>query len=253
MTVFLRKRPANCLAGFGLWLFDRNFDGVADEQIRLGQADDVPVTGDWNGDGICDIGVCRTDGNLRTWELRLRGVRHDGEAWNTFQSEDANSEPVTADINGDGIANIGDVVRLKEGRLFRWMFQTASDVPTVRHTPGLSGTPIVGDWNGDQRDDRGIVLSGTPENQQQLRWKLYVDAEPQPDEAFADFRFGVTTDVPIVGDWNADGKCDPAVFRTINGNPAEWLFDTDGRGGIPERECRFGKRGDIPVILSIGG
>jgi len=58
--------------------------------------------------------------------------------------------------------------------------------------------------------------------------------------------FGLAGDVPIVSDWNGDGKTEIGVFR--NG---EWYLDYNGNGGwdglVTDRRSAFGIPGDKPV------
>jgi hypothetical protein len=56
-----------------------NAAGPADQVIRFGRDGDVPVVGDWNGDGRQAIGVVRG----RTWYLN-DGIT-DGYAQTTFR------------------------------------------------------------------------------------------------------------------------------------------------------------------------
>ncbi len=65
---------------------DKGVDGY----YRFGKSGDLPVAGDWNNDGIAEIGVFRP--STGEWLLDLNGNRQ----W-----------PVTGDWNNDGIAEIG--------------------------------------------------------------------------------------------------------------------------------------------------
>lgn len=90
----------------GLWPQDYNGNGVwdgppADRIINLGQAGDIPVVGDWNGDGRDKIGVFRNG----TWIIDYDG---DGVftamTWLIGQAGDI---PVVGDWNGGGRSKIG--------------------------------------------------------------------------------------------------------------------------------------------------
>ena len=50
------------------WILDNGdgTHGAGDTVYSFGKAGDVPVTGDWNGDGITEIGVWRTS---KSWIL----------------------------------------------------------------------------------------------------------------------------------------------------------------------------------------
>ena len=43
----------------GNWILDYNNTGTAYKTVHFGTNSDTPVTGDWNNDGVADIGVFR--------------------------------------------------------------------------------------------------------------------------------------------------------------------------------------------------
>ena len=89
----------------GVWKLDTDGDGrisEADELVEFGAPGDVPVTGDFDGDGIDDIGVYRQG----TWILDSDGDRHETAVDEVFHQGGANDIPVTGDFDGDGIDEI---------------------------------------------------------------------------------------------------------------------------------------------------
>ena len=86
----------------------RNPDGSS-QAIALGDKDDLPVTGDWNGDGITDLGVY--DSATATFQLRYVGAS--GVAWLAPVGFGvAGDLPVVGDWNGDGDDRPGHLARL---------------------------------------------------------------------------------------------------------------------------------------------
>ena len=57
------------------------------------------------------------------------------------------------------------------------------------------------------------------------------------------FSYGITGDVPVVGDWNCSGNQTVGVFR--NG---AWYLNNENDGSGPEAAFNFGQAGDIPVV-----
>lgn len=124
---------------------------VIDHVFRYGSKEELPVTGDWNGDGIRNIGTFQ-DG---TWKLDLDGdgrLTSNDEVRKFGQPGDI---PVVGDFDGDGIEQIG---------VFRggqWIVDSNSngelDLTDKVFELGTSGDiPVVGDFDGDGIDEPAI-------------------------------------------------------------------------------------------------
>jgi hypothetical protein len=125
--------------------------GDPDLVVEYGQAGDIPVVGDWNGNGVHTIGVVR--GNR--WLLRNSNAPGGADFDFTFgQSGDI---PVVGDWNGDGRTSIGMV------RGDRWLLRNSlsSGGADYDFTFGGNGIPVTGDWNGNGRTGVGWFDSGT--------------------------------------------------------------------------------------------
>jgi hypothetical protein len=81
----------------------KNRADLIDHVFHYGAPADVPVAGDWNGDGIRQIGVFR-DGQ---WNLDLDGDGRFTDADATVAFGQAGDVPVIGDFNGDGVDEIG--------------------------------------------------------------------------------------------------------------------------------------------------
>lgn len=138
------------LSSFGASRID-----VIDHVFGYGDDEDVPVTGDWNGDSIRTIGIFRGG----TWQIDLNG---DGR----FDFEDAEFTfgragdiPLVGDFDGDGIE---EVAVYRDGT---WIIdsngnqrQDATD--QVFELGGRGDMPVVGDWNGDGLDEPALYRAG---------------------------------------------------------------------------------------------
>ncbi len=195
-------------------------DPTKDGCIAFGIASDILVVGDWNGDGHSKIGVFRNG----MWYLDYSGTY---AATGTWAGCGAPADPTKAACIAWGVA--GDI-------------------------------PVVGDWSGNGKSSIGVFRNGT--------W--YLDypgtgtwvgcgTTSSTDRCYA---FGLPTDIPVVGDWNASGSTKIGIFRSGN-----WYLDYSGTYaatgiwagcGAPadptKAACKaWGIAGDIPVVGNWNG
>ncbi len=231
----------------GVWTLGGSFDDESVEapmSFRFGQAGDIPVIGDWNGDGIQTVGVVR--GN--TWLLRDSNTS--GPPQYNFVFGEPGDIPVVGDWNGDGTSGIAMV------RGNRWHLRNRANAGNagIIFTFGEVGdTPIAGDWNGSGSDGPGVHRGN--------RWLLSNELTSAPPAM--NFAFGDVGDVPIVGDWNSNGRSGIGVVRqdmadraipnlwrlrqTASPGPAQithWFTATtnDGSGVGPSLGAGLGRR-----------
>jgi len=85
---------------------NHRWDSSGDGLYNFGRPGDLPVTGDWNGDGITDIGVFRP--STGQWLLDLNGNhRWDSSGDGLYNFGRPGDLPVTGDWNKDGVTEIG--------------------------------------------------------------------------------------------------------------------------------------------------
>jgi len=138
---------------------------VIDHVFEYGRQGDVPVAGDWNGDGVTNIGLFREG----TWYLDLDGNGQWSEA-DAYVPDFGRpgDKPVVGDWNGDGVDNLGVY------RNGLWILDTDGDrqltaSDRVFELGGPDDLPVVGDFNGDGIDEVGIYRpgAGKPDRQAQ--------------------------------------------------------------------------------------
>lgn len=129
---------------------------AVDHVFQYGRLVDVPLAGDWNGDGIDQIGVFRGG----RWMLDLDGDGRWTDRDAAFDFGQPGDEPVVGDFNGDGIDQIG-VVR---GDV--WIIDTdgdrrltANDLHVRLPRPSPDAQPVVGDFEGNGIDRPGYFVS----------------------------------------------------------------------------------------------
>jgi PKD repeat protein len=235
-----------------LWPLDSNGNGIwdgtpTDRLYTFGLSTDAPVTGDWNGDGKSEISVFRN--NTWKWQLDSNGNGiWDGTPTDTLYRFGLSSDvPVTGDWNGDGKSEIG----IFRNNTRQWLLDYNGNgiwdgTPTdTLYTFGLStDAPVTGDWNGDGKSEIGVFRNSTQ------KWRLDSNGNGIWDGIPTDrlYTFGLSTDAPVTGDWNGDGKTEIGVFRN---STQQWLLDYNGNGiwdGTPmDMLYTFGRSTDIPV------
>ena len=233
----------------GTWLLDYNGNGVwdgptVDKAIfwSTGQSTDVPVLGDWNGDGKTKIGIY----NNGTWILDYNGNGvWEGPAvdktiyWSTGQ---AGEVPVVGDWNGDGKTKIGVHVNgtwiLEYNGNFAW---DGTGIDKLIFFGGAGYSPMVGDWNGSGWTKVGAYhVNGT--------WALDFNGNFTWDGTAIDRLtfFGGPGWVPVVGDWSGSGSTKIGAYTG-----GQWALDYNGNFGWdvpPDRLFSFGAPGQTPIV-----
>ncbi|WP_283135724.1 hypothetical protein, partial [Rhizohabitans arisaemae] len=91
-----------------------------------------PVSGDFNGDGLTDIGGFHNYDRARTalfvWTAKVGGFNWPSMLWDSGVGvwEQTRTKPVSGDFNGDGLTDIGGFYNYDGGRtaLFTWTAKT---------------------------------------------------------------------------------------------------------------------------------
>jgi PKD repeat protein len=169
----------------GIWYLDFNNTGVVDKTFQFGKAGDVPVIGDWNGDGTSDAAVFRPSNG--DWYMNYY---KDSISHKAFHFGTIDDVPVTGDWDGDGTTDAG-VFRSAAGTWY--LDTTKTGIVNKTFQFGKSGDiPVAGDWNGDGTADAGIFRSATG------TWYLNFEKNGTTDKSF---HFGIIGDNPKAGKW----------------------------------------------------
>lgn len=167
--------------------------GKAPRVRRFGTATDEPVVGDWDGNGVANIGVFTPA--TATFALKLAS----GRTRIAFGA--AGDQPVAGDWDGDGRYEVG--VRRPGEAAFHLR---AADGSTTSVPLGTSSDlAVTGDWDGDGRTDLGTFDQSTATFM--LR---RVDAEGVVWTA--QVQFGEPGDLPVTGDWDGNRVTDVGVW-----------------------------------------
>lgn len=208
------------------YLRNSNTTGPADIQFAYGTANDLPVVGDWNGDGVDTLGI------FRNGVFYLRNSNSTGPADIAVAFGTTGDLPIAGDWDGDGIDTIG-IVRGNT------VFLSNSNSSGIVDISFAYGTPtdqiFAGDWNGDGIDTIGAFR---PSNG-------FVFLRNTNSTGFADLEFfyGIAGDKPIAGDWNGDGIDTIGIVR---GN--EWFLRNTNTTGPADINFVYGTQTDIPIV-----
>lgn len=238
----------------------------------FGLIDSVPITGDFNGDGMTDVGVFKNG----EWFIDVNGNGQwdADDLWAKLGSRD--DKPVTGDWNGDGKTDIGiygpawprdpHAIRHEPGipdpanterkipknlppdsqhaaigtrdlKLSDTGSKRADLIDHVFHYGAAEDVPVAGDWNGDGIDTIGVFHGG--------RWHLDLDGNGRWSPADLAHQFGRAGDKPVTGDWNGDGRDDLGIYRA-----GKWYLDTNGNDRLDAEDevLQLGGPNDQPVV-----
>jgi hypothetical protein len=137
----------------GRWYLDHDCNGTTDQTVLLGTNNDLPVVGDWTGDGVTDLGVYRPsigriylDNGDKVWQGCAPGPEI------CFNYGLQNDKPVAGDWNGNGIQTTG-LWRPSNGIWYLEMENNGwGGCGTPEWCPGPFGMsddkPFAGNWTG---------------------------------------------------------------------------------------------------------
>ena len=172
-------------------------------------ASDVPLTGDWNGDGIDTAGLYRP--STSTFYLWDRWSNLDmANATYIVAFGAVGDRPIAGDWDGDGKDSLG-VYRPSTGVVYLRNALTGG-TPDYSVTYGQAAdTPLAGDWNLDGAFSAGMYRNSDRSFHVSNR---NVTATVADDGVYA---LGNAGDLPVVGDWTHAGYSGIGAYRPSTG------------------------------------
>lgn len=173
---------------------------------QFGQAGDLPVPADYDGDGRTDLAVYRP--TTAQWIIQLSN----GGSRTVQFGQPGVDRPVPADYDGDGKA---DLATFRPTNATWWSITSTGLVIGGQQFGAPGGSLLVNgldavsiaDYDGDGRADLGLYRPSTGQ---------FLVRRPFANQNFA-IETGVANAVPVPQDYDADGIDDAAVFNATTG------------------------------------
>ena len=223
---------------------------------------DLPISGDFDGDGITDVGVYRPNSDRMPGaaEWIILGSRS-GPRDILFGAGGGLDLPAPADFDGDGVADIAvfrPVSDLLPGAA-EWFIMSSKTGTAYRVTFGAAGgldLPAPADFDGDGKADIAVFRPSSDLVPGAAQWFFLPSGKN--DGTYSQKLGGYTVlfgaagvDLPVQADYNGDGLADIATYRPTT---SEWFIM---RSGLPAAESglrvAFGAPGDRPAPADYTG
>jgi hypothetical protein len=170
--------------------------GRGEQVIRIGNAADQPVLGDWDGNGRVNPGV--RNPATREFELRVRGKDQ------IVKFGKRGDLPVAGNWDGAGAWEVG----VRRPGSAKFLLRAADGTVTKVTLGDADDLPVTGDWNGDGITDLGVFDSATA--MYTLRTVDAAGVELLTPVQFGTPGIGV---LPVVGDWDGNGITDLGTWN----------------------------------------
>lgn len=205
------------------WLVNQQLaSGSADLSFHYGRANDLPLWGDWDGDGVSEPGVFRNGTFLLNHELG------GGDAEEAISFGRPGDVPLSGDWNADGVDDVG----VRRGRVFHLDIGHGGGAAERSFSYGRpTDTAFAGDFDGDQIDDVGV-----------RRGRMWYLEHENPSDGRADrtFAYGRPSDVAVVGRWTTDAGTDQ--IGVVRGRT--WFLRHELAGGAADQTFAYGDADD---------
>ncbi|HLM61389.1 MAG TPA: FG-GAP-like repeat-containing protein [Pyrinomonadaceae bacterium] len=197
---------------------------------------------DFDGDRRADISVFRqANGN---WYI----LPSQTNAFYGFPFGQSGDQIAPADYDGDGktdVAVFRDSVTGAGNFAYFYILNSSDGSFRAEQFGATRDVQMAGDWDGDGKADLAVYRAATTLGGQSF---FYYRPSSQPTVNFNTIPLGTAGDKPLLGDFDGDGRLDPAVFRPSTGT---WIILQSSINQITQ--TNFGLSTDIAVPADYDG
>ena len=205
---------------------------------------DIPLTGDFDGDGKADYGFYRP--STAQWFL------YESRAGFVVVPFGVPNQtvPVQADYDGD---HVTDLATYNTSTNIWTIFQSKTGTTRTAFFGVKGDVPIPADYDGDGKADLAFFRPSTAQfyvsfsNGSVTNGGNLAFNPPNASIPLPNVTWGIPGDVPVAADYNGDNKIDVAIYRPRTG---EWFVDFSAGGS---QGIAFGTSTDIPVPADYDG
>ena len=204
---------------------------------------------DMDGDGTSDLAVWRGSTGQWTWLTTVSGFDSGTAGSQQWGNQSLGDIPRTGDIDGDGIADL-IVWRASTGTWY-WLTSSSGFHNGGQQQWGTPGDmPLVADIDGDRKVDLAVWRPSTG------TWYWLTSSSGYSYAAQGQKQWGNQTfgDVPLLGNFDGDGKADLAVWRAST-DTWYWLTSASGYSYAAAGSQQWGNAnlGDVPLLADFDG
>lgn len=199
-------------------------------------ANAIPVSGDWNGDGVDSVGVYNSD----TGEFKLINENAGGVTVEiVFNFAIPGLLPIAGDWNTDGVDSVG-VYDPSTSTFYLRASNAGGNVPVTTFNYGMPGwQPIVGDWDGNGTETVGLYNPATATF-------FLRNTNDTGMASIPAFNYGLPNWVPLAGDWNSDGIDTIGVYNAATATT--FLRNSNNSGVADVPAFNYGVPNWMPVV-----
>ena len=200
------------------------------QQEQFGRTGDVPLPGDFDGDGKADVAVYRNGAASGAQSFFFyRPSSAAAVDFRTLYWGTNGDVPVRGDFDGDGKA---DAAVFRPSNALWYVQQSSNGQMLIQSWGTASDKRVPADYDGDGKTDFAVFRP--TDNTWYIRNSATGTASSR--------QWGTNSDALVPGDYNGDGKTEVAAYRGTEGN---WYVPQCAND--PQRIQRFGAVGDAAI------